>query len=61
MEDHGLYDSLAWRVIAGLSVAWRIVYGQSSFMAGRCVWLPLLYSVFFVAGVFFVSNTGIIL
>jgi hypothetical protein len=26
-------------------------------MAGRCVWLPLLYSVLFVAGVFFVSHS----
>jgi hypothetical protein len=38
----GLSDSLAWRVMAGLSVARRIVlwsaefYGRPSFMAGRC-------------------------
>ena len=31
MEDHGLSDSLAWRVMAGLSVAWRIVLWPPEF------------------------------
>ena len=46
----GLSDSLAWRVMAGLSVTRRIVLWSAEFYGRpRCVWLPCCYSVLFVA------------
>ena len=46
MEDRGLTDSLAWRVMAGLLVAWRIVLWPAEFYGRPLRVVAVLYSVF---------------
>ena len=63
MEDHGLSDSLAWRVMAGLSVAWRIVLWPPEFYGWplRVVAVVVvLFGVVCSAGVFFVSRSHLL-
>jgi hypothetical protein len=61
MEDHGLSDSLAWRVMAGLSVAWRIVLWPPEFYGWPLRVVAVLYSVLCCwRRVFFVSRSHLL-